>query len=321
MLHCGCCDDHQVHVPRTGILFTSKRIHEEAKRAFFQTNEFLFFIEIDCSSPANRSIMGLRGWNFAVGRYEPYRSRELGRQAFYLKPPLDMIPFMRHVQVVVGPHGGFIEQHIVPIVELAGPERPQYNRLLDMIEEVAQLLRSCRHIHSFRLSIRSSERLPGSTQKLLEPFLRLRGIKNSSFTVWSIQPCKWVYWTIRPCFARYLREVVSLPEGVKAPDYVSDDDVSTVPSDDSLCGSPSEEVWYHEVDYLNERWRANAVDAVPGDADFDYDAGVEEEQPGYFTSESNIADDWIDYVSDEDVDVFSMREGLFEDILPEQFLA
>lgn len=110
-------------------------------------------------------------------------------------------------------------------------------------------------------------------------------------------------------------------KGVKVSDYVPDYDVSIVSSDDSYYEKPPEDLWSNRVEYPDERWCANVSDSIPGDADFDYDAGADGEKPGYFVSGSEVVDDWIDYVSDEDMDIFPIPGGAFDGILPEQFVA
>jgi hypothetical protein len=201
------------------ILWTSKRIHHEAKLVYFQTNAFNIGIERDYRRPReNCSISDLLGYNIVVA--DPLRAK-----TYWQEVPWDMIPYMRRIHVTVGGNEGCCEADIVPprVREYHGPERPTYVMLQPLVDKLCEILDSSDALQLFRLSIRSMEKNPGSIKNLLEPIKKLRGIAETKAVCWSMQEDMWTDWNLKGSYGRYLQKLLSLPRGAPHIEYVGDE--------------------------------------------------------------------------------------------------
>lgn len=282
-LESSFCSEPIRHDHRLGILMVSKRIHGEAKIAFFQTNEFVFLVDHAClKSRENRSVMGEPGFTLQIGHNDIYHSKE-GRNASIEKIPYDMIPHMQNVHVTVGGFKGLRESDIVGFEHQSvyGPERPTYVPLMMLVHEVCALLRSCHQLHMLRISIRSIEDTPGSIEIVMDPIRKLRRIKRTRMVVWSMQEDRWVDWNLRGSYGRYVDRILALPESVEAPTYVGDEKEPNI-SEDSI------------FDIIGATWMGGTTFVYPDDSDDEFDDDDDGDYEDFFDDYDDYYDDYLD---------------------------
>ena len=212
------------------ILWTSKRIHHETKLVYFQINEFHIGIERDYRRPReNCSISGLLGYNIVVGDNTRAKS-------YWQQVPYGMIPYMRKIHLCVGGSGeGVCEADLVPprIRDIHGPERPTYILVQSLMEKICEILDSSDALQTFRLSIRSRDKLPGSIGNLLVPISKLRGIPTTRLGCSSMRTDMWIDWIMKASYGRYLSRLLALPRGAPPLKYVGDEN-DTDQSEDNI---------------------------------------------------------------------------------------
>jgi hypothetical protein len=152
-------------------------------------------------------------------------SRQARPGMYRMDLPRNMLKYMQTVYVQIGTLYGIDEIDVVPtkFQTLSGPQRPAYRTLIDKVEEVCELLRSCHKIHKLTINVQSNENEPGSIEKVLEPIKRLRGIQGTKVDVFACDP-SWEseIWAMRQSYERYLEKIIAMPEGTEAPKYVPD---------------------------------------------------------------------------------------------------
>jgi hypothetical protein len=263
----------EASLPRASLLRASRRIHDEARIILYRVNEFLLFLGFDYNNPANHSIMSRPGFRVMFARHDPTKMGQ--NQDYYevckiqrcYELPRNMVKYMQRVTLNMGCSlGGIAEDDIVPFKKqtLLGPQRPTFRTLLMALEDVCTLLRGCTNLRFLKICIRSVESTPGSMQQLIEPLKAMRGIQESSLSACGFLDDRWVDWSMKTSYCRYLQRVMALPEGTEAPKYVGDGEEPVQDENDifNMNGFPPDL-------YVNE-WDI-PPGFQPGDDDFDPD--------------------------------------------------
>jgi hypothetical protein len=136
-----------------------------------------------------------------------------------------MLRHLQSVNVEIGFKTGVNEVDIVTTMDqtLQGPERPTFRPVVDRVRELYQLLKECDKIHNLVVAVYSNERKPGSVQKVLEPITQLRGIEVSVCDVYQAGPTMQDGFELKNSYRRHLQEIMAMPPGIKAPEYVADE--------------------------------------------------------------------------------------------------
>jgi hypothetical protein len=204
-----------------------------------------------------------------------------------------MLKYMQRVTLNVGILTGIREYDIVTTARqtVLGPERPTFVPLLDKVREVCWLLKMCRNIRMFRMSIRSVEKTPGSIEMVLDPLRQLRGIKKTNPVVSSLQDNPWMDWNLKTSYALYLDMIMSMPESEIPPAYVKDEK------------EPEEGIF----ETVGGTWLGGKKFRFPGDSDNDdYD---DDEDMEWDDDDNDEYDDMFDEMFHYDLDHSMMGYG------------
>lgn len=266
-------------IARMSILFVSKAIWQEARLAYFHTNDFDLAIERDYRvERKNRSITGAYGWCLLVAHQN--RSK-----FFWKRVPYDMIQHMRRVHLKVGEFQGATQEDIVPprIRSVSGPERPAFTLLQTVVDEACGILKTCHHLQQLRISIRSTDNEPGSIENLLVPFRELRGVRHTEISIRGAQANRLTSWRLKSSYAKYFSILLSQPRGTPPITYIGDDKASN--EGETNIFDTHKDIWNlgQEFNYDNEG------------SDFGFEDDDEEIDDGDFYDDYEDYDDPLSY--------------------------
>jgi len=218
---------HEPRTLRTGLLRTSRVLHDESKQALFTFNEFHISInqvyEQDSEEDQDLNRRYEFGFCFARRHFESLTDTSGWVMDIDAKLPGSMLRLVKKWHLSIGDWFGIKNTDI----QSANPEDTEYKSgissgksLLMAIEEALTVLKHCQQVHHLVVNITLIAAKPGRAKLLLSSIMTLRNIRSTEIMV---EGRSWPnVWRLNLCYGRYMARIIALPDDAPIPKYACD---------------------------------------------------------------------------------------------------